>query len=187
MDALRLASLLSELPVERTRLLDNLGRVRREVGPLTPELSDALAHMSIRRLVHGSPRSRSSPSRSTPYASAPARSATASAPAARRDARARAARRDDRRGAVPRPLRPRAGGDPRRRDPALRAVKVGHAQDERRRLARARAGRRDARGLRAARRSLLLHAPLDRESVLAELRASGLAGYGGAGFPTAVK
>jgi len=47
---LAFAALLSELPRERTRLLDNLGRVRREVGPITPELSDALAdHMSIRR------------------------------------------------------------------------------------------------------------------------------------------
>ena len=50
MDVLRLASLLDELPPERTRLLDNLGRIRREVGPITPELSDALAdHMNIRR------------------------------------------------------------------------------------------------------------------------------------------
>ncbi len=50
MDALRFASLLEELPVERTRLLDNLGRIRREVGPVTPELSDAVAdHMGIRR------------------------------------------------------------------------------------------------------------------------------------------
>jgi formate dehydrogenase beta subunit len=49
-DVLRLASLLPELPRERTRLLDNLGRVRREVGPITMELSDALAdHMNIRR------------------------------------------------------------------------------------------------------------------------------------------
>jgi formate dehydrogenase beta subunit len=49
-DVLRLTELLPELPRERTRLLDNLGRVRREVGPLTPELSDALAdHMNIRR------------------------------------------------------------------------------------------------------------------------------------------
>jgi formate dehydrogenase beta subunit len=49
-DVLRLTELLPELPKERTRLLDNLGRVRREVGPLTPELSDALAdHMNIRR------------------------------------------------------------------------------------------------------------------------------------------
>src|SRR6266487_4000287 len=50
MDVLALTSLLPELPTARTRLLDNLGRVRREVGPITPELSDALAdHMNIRR------------------------------------------------------------------------------------------------------------------------------------------
>ncbi len=47
---LALTSLLPELPPARTRLLDNLGRIRREVGPLTPELADALAdHMNIRR------------------------------------------------------------------------------------------------------------------------------------------
>jgi NADH:ubiquinone oxidoreductase subunit F (NADH-binding)/NADH:ubiquinone oxidoreductase subunit E len=45
-----LPSLLAGLPTDRTRLLDNLGRIRREVGPVTPELSDALAdHMNIRR------------------------------------------------------------------------------------------------------------------------------------------
>lgn len=50
MDVLAATSLIGELPTERTRLLDNLGRVRREVGPITPELSDALAdHMNIRR------------------------------------------------------------------------------------------------------------------------------------------
>jgi formate dehydrogenase len=49
-DVLRMATLLAELPRERTRLLDNLGRLRREVGPITPELADALAdHMNIRR------------------------------------------------------------------------------------------------------------------------------------------
>jgi len=49
-DVLRLATLLPELPRSRTRLLDNLGRIRREVGPITMELSDALAdHMNIRR------------------------------------------------------------------------------------------------------------------------------------------
>jgi formate dehydrogenase beta subunit len=49
-DILRLTELLPRLPRERTRLLDNLGRIRREVGPLSPELSDALAdHMNIRR------------------------------------------------------------------------------------------------------------------------------------------
>ncbi len=50
MDVLALTPLLAELPVERTHLLDNLGRLRREVGPITPELSDALAdHMNIRQ------------------------------------------------------------------------------------------------------------------------------------------
>jgi formate dehydrogenase len=50
MDVVRLAMLLPDLPRERTRLLDNLGRIRREVGPITMELSDALAdHMNIRR------------------------------------------------------------------------------------------------------------------------------------------
>ena len=50
MDALRLATVLPELPVERTQLLSNLGRMRRELGPVTPELSDALAdHMNLRR------------------------------------------------------------------------------------------------------------------------------------------
>ncbi len=49
-DVLKLTELLPELPTERTKLLDNLGRVRREVGPVTPELSDAIAdHMNIRR------------------------------------------------------------------------------------------------------------------------------------------
>ena len=46
----QLDDLLAELPRERTRLLDNLGRIRRQVGPLTPERSDTLAdHMNIRR------------------------------------------------------------------------------------------------------------------------------------------
>jgi formate dehydrogenase beta subunit len=49
-DVLRATALLEELPRERTRLLDNLGRIRRELGPVTPDLSDALAdHMNIRR------------------------------------------------------------------------------------------------------------------------------------------
>ncbi|MBA3330068.1 MAG: NAD(P)H-dependent oxidoreductase subunit E, partial [Actinobacteria bacterium] len=48
-DVLGLIALLPELPTERTRLLDNLGRIRRELGPITPELSDALAdHMNLR-------------------------------------------------------------------------------------------------------------------------------------------
>ena len=41
---------LETLPRERTQLLDNLGAIRRNIGPLTPELSDAVAdHMNIRR------------------------------------------------------------------------------------------------------------------------------------------
>jgi formate dehydrogenase len=49
-DAVKLAMLLPHLPTSRTTLLDNLGRIRREVGPITPDLSDALAdHMNIRR------------------------------------------------------------------------------------------------------------------------------------------
>ena len=44
------AAALTDLPRERTKLLDNLGWIRRNVGPVTPELSDALAdHMNIRR------------------------------------------------------------------------------------------------------------------------------------------
>ena len=49
MDVLALTPLLAELPTERTHLLDNLGRVRRVIGPITPELSDAIAnHMNLR-------------------------------------------------------------------------------------------------------------------------------------------
>ncbi len=45
-----LGELLERLPRERTRLLDNLGRIRRELGAVTPDRSDALAdHMGIRR------------------------------------------------------------------------------------------------------------------------------------------
>ena len=41
---------LETLPRDRTRLLDNLGWIRRNVGPVTPDLSDALAdYMNIRR------------------------------------------------------------------------------------------------------------------------------------------
>jgi formate dehydrogenase len=43
-------TVIDGLPRERTRLLDNLGLLRRGVGPITPDLSDALAdHMNIRR------------------------------------------------------------------------------------------------------------------------------------------
>jgi NADH:ubiquinone oxidoreductase subunit E len=45
-----LAALLDTLPRERTHLLGNLGEIRRRIGPVTPERSNALAdHMNIRR------------------------------------------------------------------------------------------------------------------------------------------
>jgi formate dehydrogenase len=45
-----LAALLETLPRERTALLGNLGQIRRKVGPVTPDRSDALAdHMNLRR------------------------------------------------------------------------------------------------------------------------------------------
>jgi formate dehydrogenase len=46
----QLGEVVDTLPRERVRLLDNLGMLRRRVGPVTPEASDALAdHMNIRR------------------------------------------------------------------------------------------------------------------------------------------
>jgi hypothetical protein len=46
----QLRDAVDTMPRERTQLLDNLGAIRRRVGPVTPELSDALAdHMNIRR------------------------------------------------------------------------------------------------------------------------------------------
>jgi formate dehydrogenase len=49
-DAVKVAMFVSDLPTARTKLLDNLGRIRREIGPIDRELSDALAdHMNIRR------------------------------------------------------------------------------------------------------------------------------------------
>jgi NADH:ubiquinone oxidoreductase subunit F (NADH-binding)/NADH:ubiquinone oxidoreductase subunit E len=50
MDVLHATAAIQRLPTERTKLLDNLGLLRRDVGPITPDLSDALAdHMRIRR------------------------------------------------------------------------------------------------------------------------------------------
>jgi NADH:ubiquinone oxidoreductase subunit F (NADH-binding) len=50
MDVLGVAGVLAELPRERTQLLSNLGRLRRTAGPITPELADTLAdHMNLRR------------------------------------------------------------------------------------------------------------------------------------------
>jgi len=42
--------MLARLPRERTHLLDNLGHLRRAAGPVMPEIADALAdHMNVRR------------------------------------------------------------------------------------------------------------------------------------------
>ena len=110
-DVLRLASLLEELPPERTRLLDNLGRLRREVGPITPELSDALAdRMNLR---HGDVHEVVSfysflqvPVDAVRVCTGPVCDCAGSRSPAH-------GRRD--RGALPRPLRPRAGRPARRR------------------------------------------------------------------------
>ena len=163
----RLATLLPELPTERTRLLDNLGRVRREVGPITPELSDALAdHMNIRRgEVHEVVSFYSFlqvPVDAVRVCTGPVCDCFGA-----RELLAQTPGRD--RGRLPRPLRPRAGHDARRRDRPRR-----HARDERRPRARARAARRDARGLRArAAASSCSRACRPRERIVEELKAAG--------------
>ena len=153
-----LGDVLAELPRERTQLLDNLGTIRRRVGPVTPELSDALAdHMNIRRgevaevVSFYSYLQRAARLRARVHG-AGLRLLRRSRPA-REGAGAGEGRRSGDRGAVPRPLRPRAGGDARRHDPAGHGRGGRHARGERRALDRARAGRRDPRRLRAARRA----------------------------------
>ena len=167
MDALRLASLLNELPRDRTRLLDNLGRIRREVGPVTPEASDALAdHMNIRRGEVDEVQSFYSflrvPVDARRVCTGPvcdcfgARELLASTP-----------------GAIEVPclghcdLAPVATrGDtilPFGRDePVTRRTNDGGSLE-------------------------LLRSPLEPSRIVEELKASGLTGYGGAGFPTGVK
>ncbi len=131
-------------PTERTQLLDNLGRIRREVGPLTPDLSDALAdHMNIRRgEVHEVVSFYSFlqvPIDAVRVCTGPVCDCYGA-----RELMAAAPRRD--RGRVPRSLRSRAGVHARRRDRPGR-----HALDERRTGDRARAARRDTRRLRRPR------------------------------------
>ena len=186
-DVLRLTTLLEELPTERTRLLDNLGRVRREIGPITPELSDALAdRMNIRRgEVHEVVSFYSFlrvPTEAVRVCIGPVCDCMgAQELLAREQEHADGVPVARRR--VPRPLRHRAGAPARRHGRAR-----SRPPDERRALDRPRAGRRDARRLRGARRPR--GAPRrcpSRETIVAELKASGLAGLGGAGFPTGVK
>ena len=186
MDVLRLPTLLRELPTERTRLLDNLGRLRREVGPITPELSDALAdHMGIRRgEVHEVVSFYSFlqvPSSALRVCTGPVCDCLGA-----RELLARA--RDGRRGApalevpclghcdlAPVPMR----GD--QLEPA------GRIPNEPRRVTRPRALGRDARRVRGRGGLAALRALPAPERIVEELKASGLAGYGGAGFPTGRK
>ena len=179
MDVLRATALLAELPQERTHLLDNLGRLRRELGPITPELSDALAdHMNLRRgdvheVVSFYSFLQVSP---TPCASAPARSATGAAVASCSPATPARSR-------VPclghcdlAPVLTR--GD-------TIVPEVTHTTNTGPSLELG--GRCDAGRLRAARPRAAARPPPPLERIVSELKASGLAGYGGAGFPAGLK
>jgi formate dehydrogenase len=184
-DALRFAALLGELPTDRTRLLDNLGRIRREVGPITPELSDALAdHMNLRRGEVDEVQSFYSflrvPVDTVRVCTGPvcdcfgAKELAARMPGAVEVAclghceLAPVATRGD-------TILPFGRDDP-----------VTHRTNEGASL-----------GLHEADETLadyerrggleLVRAPLANERVVEELKASGLSGYGGAGFPTGVK
>jgi NADH:ubiquinone oxidoreductase subunit F (NADH-binding)/NADH:ubiquinone oxidoreductase subunit E len=191
-DVLRLASLLGELPTERTRLLDNLGRIRREVGPVTAELSDALAdHMNIRRgEVHevtsfysflGVPMdalrvctgpvcdclgARDLLARTHEHA--PPGATVVEVPCLGHCELAPVATRGD-------TILPFGREQP-----------VTHCTNDGASLGLGTMD--DTLGDYERRGGLeLLRAPSSNDAILAELRASGLSGYGGAGFPTAVK
>jgi formate dehydrogenase len=191
-DVLRLTTLLAELPRERTRLLDNLGRVRRELGPVTAELSDALAdHMNIRRgEVHEVKTFYSfleEPADALRVCTGPVCDCMG--------ARELLARTQEHAPPGATVLEVPCLGHcelapvATRGDTILpfgREELVPHRTNDRASLGLAQADETladyERRGGLA-----LLRAPLDRERVLAELRASDLRGYGGAGFPTAAK
>ena len=178
MDALRLAELLPALPTDRTHLLGNLGAVRRELGPITPELGDALAdHMGIRRgEVHEVASFYS-------YLSVPADAVrVCTGPVC-----------DCARGGAPVPadavevpclghceLAPvelhgdDVGGGVRHTANDGPALGLGRRDDT--------LADHEARGGLAALRALP-----SPERVVEELRAAGITGYGGAGFPSATK
>ena len=179
MDALRFASLLSELPRERTSLLDNLGRIRREVGPITPELSDALAdHMNIRRGEVDEVQSFYS------FLRVPADAYRVCTGPVCDCFGARELLTDDDAVEVPCLGHCELAPVTTRGDTILQPVT--HRTNEGASL-----------GLHQADETLadyerrgglaLLHEPLPNERIVEELKASGLSGYGGAGFPTGVK
>ena len=111
------------LPRDRVQLLDNLGAIRRRVGPVTPELSDALAdHMNIRRGEVAEVVSFYSylqlPQDCVRVCTGPVCDCLGA-----RDLLAQAEKRAESgvpvvEVPVPRPLRPRTGGDTRGHDPA---------------------------------------------------------------------
>jgi formate dehydrogenase len=187
LDVLRLTSLLAELPRERTRLLDNLGRIRREIGPVTAEVSDALAdHMNIRRgEVHEVKTFYSfleQPADALRVCTGPVCDCMG--------ARELLARTQEHAGAGATVLEVPCLGHCELAPVATAGDDilgdVVHRTNDGPSLG---LGQRDETLADYERRGglALLRAPLDRDRILAELRASGLAGYGGAGFPTGVK
>jgi formate dehydrogenase beta subunit len=185
-DVLRLTALLDELPTERTRLLDNLGRVRREIGPIDAALSDAVAdRMNIRRgEVHEVVSFYSFlrvPSDAVRVCIGPVCDCLGA-----RDLLAREQERADGTPVVPVEclghcdLAPVLMRGDRVEPEVVHRTNDGPVT----RLATADASLADYE--RRGGLALLRDLP-SREQIVAELKASGLAGYGGAGFPTGVK
>jgi formate dehydrogenase len=176
-DAIAVTALLARLPRARTQLLANLGRLRGAAGRITPELSDALAdHMGLRRgdvhevvsfysylqLPVGTPRVCTGPICDC----FGARELLAATP-----------------GAVETPCLGRCEHAPAALDASPRAWPhrtnagtLGLDEPD------ATLADYETRGGLAALRTLP-----SPDAVLGELRASGLVGYGGAGFPAARK
>jgi len=179
-DVLRATAVIAELPRERTRLLDNLGRIRREVAPIDRELSDALAdHMNIRRgEVHEVVSFYSFlqvPADAERVCTGPvcdcfgARDLLASRP-----------------GAIEVPCLGHCDLAPVMTRGDEIVPEVTHSTNDG--PATGLAQRDDTLADYAARGGLeLLRDLVPNERIVEELKASGLTGYGGAGFPTGVK